>query len=606
MKKLLHFFKKYFLTSLAIMFTLMLIHYPNDFYHGTTIQYLYDFIIKSFSMPVFFTFTGYLLLMSFLFVPFLIFSKIKYIGWIPLAIFSFFVGLEKYVFYLNGNFTPWNVAFNDTMFINFMVNPTGLKDSLDTFGSDPLFWGYLLVFPIVLFIILKMIASKLPTVEKSDISKVIYTGSLGMILLAPSFFDTGGYVPYVFRVHYTILMHTEDVLLSYAGIKREEIPFSNIIKEDTPQNILYIDDESVRGDLISINNNTEEKVMKASPYLYSIKDEIINFGNLYSLTNCSFPSNSNFLIGADLEVAKTLPNYWKISPTLYQYMKNAGYKTYYVDNVHNGLYAIFNIDDDKEIDVIVNDFKKWQKIPHAERDLRTLDEVKKILNNGEKNFIFVLKYGIHFPFKNAFTHEKALFKPFKGDSFEDQYNLYMNGIKEAVDDYWKYLVDIVGDTDTVVLYQSDHSVNITKPINKNNPEKSVFLTHCENGLSSYQEMYSIPGILYSPNKKWYKGFKNLKNGYSVKPMFSTILDFAGYDPDDYSTYYGPSFKNPVKEVYLYNFERIYKFGDKNVSNIYNNIDLDKMTHIHKLNKRRVLPNSLDNREFIIDKNTSSK
>jgi len=568
-KKVVSFFKRYFFVSFFIMSMLMLVHYPNTFFHGTTIEYLYKYIFEDFSISIILKLIGYLILMSILFIPFLIFSKVKYIGWIPLAIFSFFVGLEKYIFYLNGYHTPWNIAFNDTM----------------SFGNDIFFWFYLVIFPLFLFIALKLISNTLPSIKKSKISKHLFLVAFSLILSAPAFFSFHSYVPYVYRVQYTISMHIENYLLSLAGIKREPISFKTIIKEDTPNNIIYIADESVRGDLLSINNK-EASVMKATPYLYSIKDDIINFGNLYSLANCSFPSNQNFLIGFDKKYFEKVINYFKVAPTILQYMKNAGYKTYYVDNVHNGLYSIFTTEDMDYLDVVKNDFSRFQKIPGFKRDFVTLDEIKSILNNGEKNFIFILRYGIHFPFKNSFDNNKPLFKDFKGDSQQQQFNLYMNGINYSVDKYWKHLVKTVGDTDTVVLWQSDHSVNITK---NNKSKQSTFLTHCENGLTYYKEMYSIPGVMYSPNKKYYEGYHNLKNGYSVKPMFSTILDLAGYSPKDYEKIYGPSFKNPDKNVSIFNFKSNYSLNDDNLSNFVNQ---EARSNISVFNRRRVLDNSL--------------
>lgn len=592
MKKPIKFLQRYFVVSLFIMTMLMLIHYPNNFFHGTTLEYLYKYIFDEFSISILLKLIGYIILSAILFIPFLIFSKIKYIGWIPLAIFSFFVGLEKYVFYLNGYHTPWNIAFNDTMLINFMVNPTGFKDSLETFGSDIYFWIYLVIFPLFLFIILKLISNTLPTITKSNISKLLFAIAFSLIIFAPAFFSFKSYVPYVYRVQYTIIMHIENYLLTLAGIKREEILFKSIIKTDTPKNIVYIVDESIRGDLISINNDKEDAVMKATPYLYSIKDKLINFGNLYSLTNCSFPSNQNFLIGFDKKYSEKVSNYVKVAPTIYQYMKNAGYKTYYIDNVHNGLYTIFTAEDSNYLDVVYNDYIKWKKYPKFKRDFKTLDQIRDILNNGDKNFIFILKYGLHFPFKNSFNNDEPLFENFKGGTIQQQFNLYMNGIYNSVDKYWKHLVEVVGNTDTVVLWQSDHSVNITK--NKNTT-KDTFLTHCEFGLTYYEEMHSIPGVLYSPHKKYYDGYKNLKNGYSVKPMFSTILDFAGYDSKDYERIYGPSFKNPTKDVSLFNFKTNYTL---NLDNIYDVVDKKAKENISDLNRKRVLDNTLPNRKFI--------
>jgi len=594
------FLKKYFLASFFIIFSLMLIHYPNEFFYGDTI----DFLILTIDLGNW----GRLLLFfagvftySLIFMPFLLFSKVKYIGWIPLAIFSIFTGLEKYIFYLQGNHTPWNIAFNEDMLINFMVNPTGIQDSLETYGGDYHFSLYLFIFPLVLFIILKYISNRLPVMKKNELYMPIKTIVFILIIITPSFFPSSVYVPYMFRVQTTIFDKIVDTIFEMTGIDRLPVAYAPV-KKDTPQNIVMIMDESIRGDLISINNPDEEAVMKATPYLYSLKNDIINFGNLYSTANCSYPSNELLMIGFNVNKFKTIPNYFITTPTIFQYMKKAGYNTYFVDNVHNGLYMVFKIYDRKYVDHLVNDFPRYQKILSYERDFYTLDEVKKILNNGKKNFIYILKYGEHFPYKNSFDNKNPLFKDWGIKNPQQEFNLYMNGIQNNVDNYFKKLIKVVGDTDTVVLYQSDHSVNITRHKDKDR----IIISHCEAGLTGWKEMQSIPGILYSPNKKWYKGYHNLKHGYSASHMMPTLLDFAGYDEKDYSEEYGHSFKNPETDIYIRNMSGMFYIGDKNTSNIYNHVELDVMSQIHPLNKRRVLPNTLPNRDFIIDKETAEK
>lgn len=595
-KVIFQFFKKYFFASLLIMTALMFLHAPNVFFKGTTIEYVVKLIDGGFYLNIFSFFAGFILF-ALLFVPVLIFAKVRFVGWIPVAIFSIFTGLEKYIFYVQGENTPWNIAFNEDMLNNFMVNPTGLEDSFKTYSGDMHFWLYLFVFPTLVFISIMIVVRFLPKMKKHDLYYHIKAGALAMIVLSPSFFGVGNDVPYMYRVHYTIFMKVTDTLYELGGISRQEPYFKNIVKNDVPKNIVFIMDESVRGDLVSMNNPYDEKVMKATPFLYSLKDKFVNFGNLYSASNCSYPSNELTMAGFNVKNMTIVPNYLKITPTIFQYMQNAGYKTHLLDNVHSGLYMVLKNYDRQYIDQIHNDFKKYQEIDGFKRDRVSLDELRSILNNGDKNFIYIVKYGIHFPYENAFDKKDPLFKDFGKDSPEKEFNLYMNALHESVDDYWKKLIDVVGVTDTVVLWQSDHSVNITS----NQHTENIRITHCEQGLTYYQELHSIPGVLYSPNEKWYEGFKNLENGYSSNHMFPTMLEFAGYDEKEYSSIYGTSFKNPNKLVEVRNVLDFYKFGDINTSNVYDLVDVPVMNDIHPLNKRRILPNTLPDREFIIKK-----
>ena len=142
------FFLKYWLAAFIIIMGLNLIHYPEVFFHGTTIEYVTHFLRDGLFSAFAYWFVS-ILFYSIIFIPFLIFAKVNYVGWIPIAIFSIFTGLEKYIFYVQGNDTPWNIGFNSDMMINFLANPTGIQDSIATYGSNIHFIGYLGIFPLI-------------------------------------------------------------------------------------------------------------------------------------------------------------------------------------------------------------------------------------------------------------------------------------------------------------------------------------------------------------------------------------------------------------------------------------------------------------------------
>jgi hypothetical protein len=573
-------FIKYILAATITLNLLMLIHFPNTWFIGDTISFFKETSFK--------VILEYLLITSFyslLLIPFFIFSKTKY-GWFPLAILSFFSGLEKYIFYLQGQQTPWNIGFNETMLINFLVNPSGLNDAYITYGSNYHPYLYLIIFPIGMFLLLKLISSKLPSLDKTkETYKYIIGISLGLIIFAPTFLGSNTYAPYIFRVQSTISSYLTDKFYESFGIHREKIFFTDVNKTNKPKNIVLIIDESIRGDLLSINN---KNYIKETPFLYSLKDKIINFGNLYSTINCSYGSNELSINGFNKKLKEKIKFYNKKMPTIYQYMKNAKYNTYLIDNVHNGLYQIFKSYDIKYIDYIHNDYKKYKTYKTYNRDLKSLNILDKILHNNKNNFVIIIKYGIHFPFEHAFNHNKPLYKNWGKETPKKEFNMYLNALNHNIDSYWKKLIKISNNTDTVILYRSDHSVNITADKNA----KEIRITHCESGLTYLNELHSIPGILYSPNKKYYKGYHNLKHGYSDKHFFSTLLDFAGYQEKDYNKTYGPSFKNPDKKIYIIN-GGIQSFRNGNDSNISDLINFDVRKQIHPLNKRRILENSLE-------------
>lgn len=583
-------FLKYYIVAYLVILALMLVHYPPSYFYGTTIEYISEF--KTISKHIiFYLILGYWAL---LFIPFLYFSKVKYLGSVVIGFFALFTGFEKYMLHLQDNYVPWNIGFNETMLISFMsVAPgQGWLDAFKAYSSDPYFYIYLIAFPLIIFIVIKYIANKLPEVEIPNAKWI----ALGIIVMLPTFFEPKSVVPYVYRVMYTVDSYAIDygrkIILNY---KRKEAYFKDVDKKNQPNNIIMIMDESIRGDLVSLNN---PELKDEQPYLYSLKDKIINFGSLYAVANCSDPSNTMLLQGVSLE--KTEDSYkpknnFALSPTLLQYMKNAGYKVHFIDGVSRDLFYGLHSYDREFIDV----YKTFYKEKKLNRDIAVLNEVNRILKEESgKNFIYIVKQGMHFPFEENFDHKKPYHKNWGKDhkengekTHQEFFNTYMNGVKVTADEYMEKMVDSIGNTDTVVFYQSDHGVNIVPDIGKNH----IRLTHCEFTLNHYKELYNVPGFMYSPNKEYYKGYYNLKNGYSSKHMLPTILDMAGYNEKDYKEHYGSSFKTPDAEIPLFMiFENTFRvLGESNVSDIYEKKNIDP------LNKKRELPNSLEEKKLII-------
>ena len=340
-------------------------------------------------------------------------------------------------------------------------------------------------------------------------------------------------------------------------------------------------DESIRGDLISINNPNEKEVMQTTPFLYSMKDQLINFGDNYSMGNCSQISNMLFMSGFHSVALKT-------KPMIFQYMRNAGYETFLIDSPHSGLIDGFYHYDKEYIDnyITVRDNKK------LDRDKVGLKKLKQILRKPGKKFIYMLKQGAHFPFDENYNKEAAIL-PYDKKSERGYLNTYLNALNIAVDNYLKELVLITNRTDSVVLWQGDHGVNVVP----DKEDKAIKLTHCEVTLTHYKELYNVMSIMYSPNKEYYKGFKNLRSGYSTSHMLPTLLDFAGYKTEDIVKNYTTTYKNPDKNVSIHTG---INFSDnpllpENITTL-ENIEkngikegyIDSKVNLSPLNKRRVL------------------
>ena len=265
-------FMKYWGAAYIVIFSLMLMHYPPVYFFGTTLEYL----TRSDNIENVLVFMTINAGWALLFIPFLIIARTKYLSIVFIGTFAFFVGFEKYMFYIQHNFAPWNIGFSEPMLINFLSVPAigGFLDAFQTYGNDKFFFIYLIIFPLSIFFVVKFISKRLPEVEIPYIKPI----AIGLIILVPTIFETQDSSPYVYRVMYTIDNYIVDIgrekILNY---KRKEIYFKDVNKEGTPTNIIMIMDESIRGDLVSLTN---EKLKEEQPFMYSLKDKIINFGKL--------------------------------------------------------------------------------------------------------------------------------------------------------------------------------------------------------------------------------------------------------------------------------------------------------------------------------------
>ena len=557
----------YFLVSFAIVWGLLLIHYPPVFTTKNTIEFLCSGTDYKVLKTILFSFFWTLL-----FIPLIMTFKTKILGFFTKILFVVMPAIEMYLFYIQGGESPWNTAF-DTTILDAYISKTdieGAKDVIHTYSSDLHFWIYLIIFPVILYIAITFMTKSLkPQPLRNGIIALIFF--VAGVASFPNTYET----PYFYSPLKTVIDYTHSKMLHR---KREKPLFTEIsTSKQTPENIVYIMDESVRGDLISINNPNGKYIMQSTPYLFEIKDKLINFGNNFSLGNCSEISNRLFFAGArkkDLD----------ISPTIMQYMQNAGYKTYYIDATSDRLIVGLSSKDLPYIDNYIS----TKKYPKLQRDFKALEIAGDLMRKPGKKFIYILKDGAHFPFDHDYDPKTAPLKIADNDSVDERfYKVYLNTLNQTVDKYWKRVVAETGDTDTVVLWQSDHAVNVAP----DKGEKVIRLTHCERGFSHYRELYSIPSVMYTPKKIYKNGFSNLSNGYSVKHMFPTLLDLAGYPESKYIPEYGPSYKDPDKNVTLFTLYNLGTISDPKY-NIDLTEDLDKKERsdkISELNKNRVFP-----------------
>lgn len=306
------------------------------------------------------------------------------------------------------------------------------------------------------------------------------------------------------------------------------------IKADQPhlaKNIVMLIDESVRPDYFNWKPGNPY-----TPKLAANKHNIVNFGQAASGGNCSSYSNAILRLGGtsnDISTSITT------NPTIWQYAKQAGYRTVYIDgqtglNKNPGLLQNFmSINETKNIDRLVH----FTDVPSPQLDFKLLEVIRKELASPNSVFIYANKNGAHFPYDEGYPKSQSVFEPTITQAGEDindtRLNSYLNVIRWSVDKFFGHFFDQLDLTETTVIYTSDHG-------------QALFngqLTHCSVKDPDPREGL-VPLFALTGNSELKARFeqgarlnKFTASHFSIRP---TVLELMGYKPQEVKKRYGPS------------------------------------------------------------------
>ena len=229
-------------------------------------------------------------------------------------------------------------------------------------------------------------------------------------------------------------------------------------------------------------------------------------------------------------------------PTVFQYAKAMGYKTYYMDvqasSLWNGL-------TDQDIPFIDSWFKAPDFGHDIEADFRAADEIVKIVSEGSGNFIVLNKHGVHFLYESNYPPEAAVWLPVSRHYAADPVlvlNPYDNGVRYNVNTFFeRLLVNPKILENTTILYTSDHGQTLF--------ENHVNWSHCK---YTPQEAI-VPLILIGKN------MPPIADRYpaSHSNILPTLLDLMNVPLEQRLHVYAPSLFSDVMD----NADRFYFAGD---------------------------------------------
>ena len=324
----------------------------------------------------------------------------------------------------------------------------------------------------------------------------------------------------------------------------------HIEKKPTVKNIIWIVDESITGNFLSINGYKKNTTPDLGKWIS--KGIISNYGIANSIGNCSSKSNLLLRIGANPSTIKDFAKDISTLPTIFQYAKKAGFKTFLYDAVvsHGIVQHRMTSDDMQYIDEYITLDKRI--LPH-ERDGVSLSMIESVLKNGdgERKFIVFNKWGAHWPYLLAYPKDKTIYTPISETTHdamnlanrEKTINTYLNIIKFTVNDFLLEYMKKVDLSESITFFTSDHGQSII--------HKGINRTHCSHeNAPSIQA--NVPLMVINSQAREKFPVDNDKV-YSQHQMFPTTLSIMGFS-DNVVSKYGRTLhegKNPDEKRWFY-------------------------------------------------------
>lgn len=304
----------------------------------------------------------------------------------------------------------------------------------------------------------------------------------------------------------------------FYNAEREKIDY--VSPNPPSNNIVFIVDESVRGDHLSLNGYQR----KTTPFLEELSQKglLKNWGIAVSGTTCSKTSNNLLLTGLN-ELPDTNFKIYQL-PTIFQYAKAMGYKTYNFDGqvsqIWNGKPSDLATIDERFASTEFSSKKPY------EIDAEIARRIKEITENSKGNFIWLNKYGVHKPYQNSYPNSDKIWSPtVNNDDFSSIYskqinveylkNDYDNAILYNSQSFFKNLIGESLNANTTIVYTSDHGQTLM--------ENGETVSHCSDTRNEANvPLFIISNSLSEVDTNFPASHSNL---------FATLLDLMNFPED---------------------------------------------------------------------------
>jgi glucan phosphoethanolaminetransferase (alkaline phosphatase superfamily) len=249
----------------------------------------------------------------------------------------------------------------------------------------------------------------------------------------------------------------------YATLYRgPRVPVETTATGKPQNNIVFIVDESIRGDHLSLNGYSRP----TTPYLDELQQQGVLYNWGVSVSSGTASTNSNALLLTGINQLPDVPQQTRRMPTIFAYAKAMGYHTIYLDMQMNRAWLL-KADDFKPVDEwhTVREFSQGEEY---QVDTEAADWMYDKLRSAGGNFIWINKAGGHFPYLERIPKGYTLWQPVLKDARYDPpnnvelTNTYDSILTYNLENFFRTLVRPETLANTTFVYTSDHGQTLSE------------------------------------------------------------------------------------------------------------------------------------------------
>lgn len=389
------------------------------------------------------------------------------------------------------------------------------SDSSDKFGAVTLFFSWAVIVPAIIFRALFPIAA--PNARHG--AKLFFCNVLLTLIGCAGLADF--YRPPLPTNAFAAAFDTLATSALYFGettfASRERRQVLPIEAAATPRgNIVFIVDESVRADHLSVNGYERE----TTPTLDRLAQENLLRSWHSAVSGATESVGSNRLLLVGLAQPPDRADDLRQAPTIFQYARAAGYATFYFDG-QNYSEWIGDVGDRQSFGQVLTSRNFPADVATYDLDRAFAARIREIVTISTGNFIWINKRGVHFRYEKNYPAERTVWSAnhvppasagkaeMRRQSLADNYD---NAMLYNSESFFRTLVGDRLPPATIFVYTSDHGQTLL-------PDRA---THA--GDSQPEAL--VPILLIGDDER----LRRADTGFAAahRNLFATLLDLMNY------------------------------------------------------------------------------